>query len=92
MGGAQAARTMLDIQVAALKREGKPTEEAEIKRINEALRTRYERETDIRYAAARLWVDAVIAPITTREVLAHAFDIVTRHRDSRGFSVGVFQV
>jgi acetyl-CoA carboxylase carboxyltransferase component len=92
MGGAQAARTMLDIQVAALKRQGKVVDEPEIKQLNEELRARYDRETDIRYAAARLWIDAIIDPAVTREVLISAFDLVTRPRPAQGFPVGVFQV
>ncbi len=92
MGGSQAARTMLDIQLAALKRQGRAVDQQEMAQLNEELRARYERETDIRYAAARLWVDAIIEPARTREVLMEAFDIVTRARPAQGFSVGVFQV
>jgi 3-methylcrotonyl-CoA carboxylase beta subunit len=92
MGGAQAARTMLDIQVGALKRQGKRVEDAEMGRIADELRARYERETDIRYAAARLWIDAIIDPIETRDVLIQAFDVATRVRDVREVPIGVFQV
>ena len=56
------------------------------------LRDRYDRETDIRYAAARLWVDAIIDPARTREVLILALDVATRQRESNGFPLGVFQV
>ncbi len=92
MGGQQAASTMLDIQVAALKRQGKTVDEAEMARIGEDLRQRYDRETDIRYAAARGWIDAIIHPAQTREILAIAFDIATRKRAVAGFPLGVFQV
>ena len=47
------------------------------------LRDRYDRETDIRYAAARGWVDAIIDPARTREVLIAAFDVATRDGGSR---------
>ena len=56
------------------------------------IRARYDRETDIRYAAARGWIDAIIDPARTREMLALALDVATRRRDSPGFGVGVFQV
>lgn len=92
MGGAQAARTMLDIQVGALKRQGKRVDDDEISRLSKELQARYDRETDIRYAAARLWIDAIIDPVKTREVLATAFDVAVRTRATASMPVGVFQV
>ena len=71
MGAQQAARTMLDVNVGTLKRQGKAVDDAELAAMAEELRLRYDRETDIRYAAARLWVDAIIDPAQTREVLSH---------------------
>ena len=68
MGAQQAARTMLDVNVAALKRQGKQVDDAELAAMAEELRGRYDRETDIRYAAARLWVDAIIDPGQDAEV------------------------
>ena len=56
------------------------------------LRARYDRETDIRYAAARLWVDAIIDPAQTREVLALALDVAVRQREIEPITTGVFQV
>ena len=70
MGAQQAARTMLDVNVGTLKRQGKQIDDAELAAMAEELRQRYDRETDIRYAAARLWIDAIIDPAQTREVLA----------------------
>jgi 3-methylcrotonyl-CoA carboxylase beta subunit len=58
----------------------------------EALRRRYDRETDIRYAAARGWVDAIIDPVQTRDLLILALDVATRQRKVAGFPIGVFQV
>jgi acetyl-CoA carboxylase carboxyltransferase component len=92
MGGAQAAKTMLDINVAALKREGRKVDDAELQSMAAELRARYDRETDIRYAAARGWIDSIISPLQTRAVLIHAFDVATRRREAKGLSVGVFQV
>ena len=56
------------------------------------LRLRYERETDIRYGAARLWVDAIITPEKTREVLSMALDVAVRCRSTEPLTTGVFQV
>jgi acetyl-CoA carboxylase carboxyltransferase component len=92
MGAHQAARTMLDVNVAALKRQGKEVDQAELDTLAEELRQRYERETDIRYAAARLWVDAIIEPCKTREILIQAFDVATRCRQPVPITTGVFQV
>jgi acetyl-CoA carboxylase carboxyltransferase component len=92
MGAQQAARTMLDVNVAALKRQGKSAQQAELDALAEELRGRYDRETDIRYAAARLWIDAIIEPGQTRAVLIQAFDVATRCRTPVPITTGVFQV
>jgi acetyl-CoA carboxylase carboxyltransferase component len=92
MGAQQAAKTMLDVNVGTLKRQGKAIDDAELAKISDDLRDRYDRETDIRYAAARLWIDAIIDPIETRDVLIMAFDIATRQRETRPLETGVFQV
>ncbi len=92
MGAQQASRTMLDVNVATLQRQGKAVDQAELDRMTEELRQRYDRETDIRYAAARLWIDAIVEPERTREVLIQAFDLATRCRDVTPITTGVFQV
>jgi acetyl-CoA carboxylase carboxyltransferase component len=91
MGANQAARTMLDIQVAALKRQGQPIDDARLAAMTAELHARYDRETDIRYAAARLWVDAIIDPARTREVLVEALAIATRPQPGGSSPLGVFQ-
>lgn len=94
MGADQAARTMLDVNIAALKRQGETVDDARLKAMADELRARYDRETDIRYAAARGWVDAIIDPATTRDVLIEAFRIAGRVEPDPGgrLSTGVFQV
>jgi 3-methylcrotonyl-CoA carboxylase beta subunit len=92
MGASQAAKTMLDINVAALKRQGKQIDGAELSSMAEERRRRYDRETDIRYAAARLWIDAIIDPARTRDVLTMALDVATRNREATPLETGVFQV
>jgi acetyl-CoA carboxylase carboxyltransferase component len=92
MGASQAAKTMLDVNVAALKRQGKQIDDTELSAMADELRRRYDRETDIRYAAARLWVDAIIDPARTRDVLTFALDIAVRTRDAIPLETGVFQV
>ncbi len=92
MGGNQAARTMLNVQVEAMKRQGKRVDAAEVEAMAASLRERYDRETDIRYAGARGWVDAILDPVKTRDVLIHAFEVVSRPREAEGFPLGVYQV
>jgi acetyl-CoA carboxylase carboxyltransferase component len=92
MGASQVARTMADVSVAALKRQHKKVDDEELAAMAEELRSRYEHESDIRYAAARLWIDAIIDPAKTRDVLGMAFDIVARQRETVPLATGVFQV
>ena len=61
-GAARPSRTMLDVNVATLKRQGRQVDDAEMQAMAAELRDRYDRETDIRYAAARGWIDAIIDP------------------------------
>jgi 3-methylcrotonyl-CoA carboxylase beta subunit len=92
MGGDQAANTLLDIQVQALKRAGKEPDAAELAELRDKVKRSYDEQTDIRYAAARLWVDAIVPPERTRAVLVEAFEIAARRDDGREFKTGVFQV
>jgi acetyl-CoA carboxylase carboxyltransferase component len=92
MGGDQAASTLLDIQVQALKRAGHEPDAAELDELRQKVKASYDEKQDIRYAAARLWVDAIIPPEKTRETLLTALDISTRFDDGRDFKTGVLQV
>jgi 3-methylcrotonyl-CoA carboxylase beta subunit len=92
MGAQQAARTMLDVQIGVLKRQGRQVDDAELNAMAAELSARYDRETDIRYAAARGWIDAIIDPSGTRDILITAFDVATRAREAEPLQVGVFQV
>lgn len=92
MGASQAARTMLDVQLATRKRDGQAVDDVELSEMAGELRNRYDQETDIRHAAARGWVDAILDPAQTRSVLIAALEIATRPRPPGGFPLGVFQV
>jgi 3-methylcrotonyl-CoA carboxylase beta subunit len=92
MGGDQAASTLLDVQVQALKRQGKEIDATEMAELRDKVKASYESQTDIRYAAARLWVDAIIQPEDTRQALLTALSVATRHDDGRPFKTGVLQV
>jgi 3-methylcrotonyl-CoA carboxylase beta subunit len=92
MGGNQAASTLLDIQVQALKRTGKEPDAAELASLRDKVKASYEEQTDIRFAAARLWVDAIVQPEQTRSALLTALAVATRHDEGKPFKTGVLQV
>ena len=92
MGGAQAAGTLLDVQVQALKRGGKTPDAQELQDLRDRVKASYDEQTDIRYAAARLWVDAIIRPEETRAALLTALSLATRYDDGKPFKTGVLQV
>jgi acetyl-CoA carboxylase carboxyltransferase component len=92
MGGEQAAGTLLDITLSALKRGGHEPDAAELADLKKKVEASYQEQTDIRYAAARLWVDAIIAPALTRATLLMALATATRHDDGSPFKTGVLQV
>jgi acetyl-CoA carboxylase carboxyltransferase component len=92
MGGDQAANTLLDIQVTALKRAGKEPDAAELAELRDKVKASYDEKTDVRYAAARLWVDRIVRPEETRSALLTALEIATRYDDGRPFKTGVLQV
>ena len=92
MGAKQAATTILDINIAALKRAGKEPDTVELEELRKQVTEAYETSTDIRYAAARLWVDGIILPDQTRDVLIESLKVVTQHAEDEPFRTGVLQV
>ena len=91
MGGAQAAKTLLSIEEAKLKKQGQSlTPEEQAARLAD-IQARYDRTTDPIYAAARLWVDEVIAPSDTRAYLAAGLDAAAHNPDVPRFHPGVIQ-
>lgn len=92
MGGQQAAKTILDIQAAQLKRAGREPDDEALNALYEEIRADYEAALDIRYAAARLWIDDIILPLETRERLIGALEVCAQNPHVEEFKVGVFQV
>ncbi len=91
MGGDSAAGTLVEIKVKQLEREGKKLSEAEKKELYESIRATYEHQSDPRYAAARLWVDAIIDPAHTREALIEALEAAALNPEVAEFKTGVLQ-
>jgi 3-methylcrotonyl-CoA carboxylase beta subunit len=92
MGGEQAASTLLDINVSAMKRAGHEFDANEMAELRRKVEASYEEQTDIRYAAARLWVDKIIEPAQTRSALLMALSVALRYDEGRAFKTGVLQV
>ena len=92
MGGEQAAKTLLQIQVAAMKAKGKEVSAEEEKKLLEEIKGRYEAQTTPYYAAARLWVDAIIDPLDTRKVISEGIAAANQNPHLDDLKVGVFQV
>jgi len=92
MGGDAAAKTLLQIEVASLKAKGKEiTPEAENKLLSE-IKGRYDTQTSPYYAAARLWVDAIIDPLETRKMISEGIAAANQNAEIRELRTGVFQV
>lgn len=91
MSGASAANTLVELRVRQLERGGKKLSEEEKQSVKASIQATYEQQTDCRYAAARLWVDAVIDPAETRAALIAALECVAQNPDTPRFHPGIMQ-
>ncbi len=91
MSGASAAKTLVQIEVSALKKKGQeiaPEDEAQmLKKITD----KYNSEISPYYAAARLWVDGIINPTATRDVISKGIEVASNHPKMPTYNVGVIQ-
>lgn len=92
MGGDQATSTLLDVTVQSLKRNGHEVDAEEMAALRDRIKGDYDQQMDVRFGAARGWVDAIIDPAETRNVLIQALETATRTCDPEPMRVGVFQV
>lgn len=91
MGGDTAAKTMLQIEVAKLKKKGQEiTPEAE-KELLDTIKGKYEKTIDPRYAAARLWTDGIIDPLETRKIISMGIEAANHAPISKAFNPGIIQ-
>lgn len=91
MGGQQAAKTLLQIQMSALKKQGKEIDPKEKDKLLTDITSRYEAQTSPYYAAARLWVDGIINPMDTRKIISRGIEAANLNPDFRPFNPGVIQ-
>ena len=91
MGAAQASDTVFAVLARARERDKKASPK-ELEELRQTVKRNYEEQTDIRYGAARGWVDAIIQPHQTREVLIRLLGYVSRPAPHATFHTGVIQV
>lgn len=92
MGGEQAAKTLLQIQVSAMKAKGKILSPEDEQQMLQNIKGKYELQTTPFYAAARLWVDGIIHPAETRRVISEGIAAANNNPDISPLKTGVFQV
>src|SRR6476660_3870507 len=92
MGANQASDTVFSILARAKERGDKKTKPEELEELRARVKASYEEQTDIRYGAARGWIDAIIQPHETRDVLVRLLRYVTRPPAKGRFHTGVIQV
>jgi acetyl-CoA carboxylase carboxyltransferase component len=91
MSGASAANTLAEVRAKQVERGGKVLSEEERTALHEEIRATYEAQADPRYGAARLWIDAIIDPGKTREVLITALEACALNPDVPRYNPGVLQ-
>jgi acetyl-CoA carboxylase carboxyltransferase component len=91
MSGASAANTLVEVRVKQMERSGKTLSAEEKQSIYDEIKATYDAQADPRYGAARLWIDAIIDPARTREVLLEALEACALNPDVPKFNPGVLQ-
>ena len=90
MGGEQAAKTLLQIEKASLKAKGEIIDPEVEKQLLAKITDRYNAQTTPYYAAARLWVDAIISPMDTRKWISMGIE-AANHAPVKPFNPGILQ-
>lgn len=90
MGGEQAAKVLTQIQLSSLKSKGKPADEEAEKELYNKIKDRYDHQTTPFYAAARLWVDAIIDPVDTRKWISEGIRAASNSPVEK-FNPGIIQ-
>jgi len=91
MGGSQAAKVLKQIQVRKLEKQGKELTEEDEQELLSSIMDRYEEQTEAYYAAARLWVDALIDPTDTRQWISRGIEMADHNPEMPAFNPGVIQ-
>jgi len=88
-GGSQASNVLLDIKTGQLKKQGKEITEEDKKKFLDEIKKRYEEQTNVLYAASRLWVDEIIDPADTRKIVSYCIELANNNPEMKKFNVPV---
>jgi 3-methylcrotonyl-CoA carboxylase beta subunit len=91
MSGAAAAKTLTQIEVATKKSKGEELSEEDEKALFDKIKSRYDEQINPYYAASRLWVDAIIDPIDTRNWISMGIEMANNKKAEKPYNVGVIQ-
>jgi acetyl-CoA carboxylase carboxyltransferase component len=91
MSGASAANTLAEVRARQMERGGKVLSEADKKVLYDEIKATYDAQADPRYGAARLWIDAIIDPAKTRDLLITALEVCALNPDLPKFNPGILQ-
>jgi 3-methylcrotonyl-CoA carboxylase beta subunit len=91
MGGKQASETLLSIKIQAMQKGGAQISKEKQAKLLKETQDRYEAELDPLFAAARLWIDGIIDPVETRDVISRGIEMATHNADVQKFNPGVIQ-
>lgn len=92
MGGEQAAKVLLQIEKSSLKRQGKTITKNQEEKLLKTITQKYEEQTSPYYAAARLWVDAIVSPNETRKIISMGIEAANNAPITNVYNPGVIQV
>lgn len=92
MSGNSAAKVLLQIETASLKKQGKKISEEDEKELYDKIKARYDKQISPYYAAARIWTDAVIDPAETRNWISMGIEAANHAPIEKKFNLGVIQV
>jgi len=92
MGGAQAAKVLLQIETATLKKQGEKISKEKEDEILKTITDRYNKQISPYYAAARLWTDAIIDPLETRHWISSGIHAANQAPIEKPFNLGIIQV
>ena len=92
MGGTQAAKVLAQIEASSLKAKGEIIDEVKEKQLFDQIKARYDEQVSPYYAAARLWTDAIIDPLETRNWISMGIEAANHAPIEKPFNLGVIQV
>ena len=91
MGGAQAAKVLLQIEMASLKSKGETIDKKKEDEMYNSIKSKYDEQTSPYYAASRMWMDAIIDPLETRKWISIGIEAANQNPEIKAYKTGVIQ-